>query len=350
MALHSPAGDLTAVSVCAGGGGLDLGLDLAFHRLRTVLYVEREARAVATLAAAIEAGYLAPAPIWSDARTVPGRRFRGCVDLIFGGIPCQPHSLAGKRLGRADERDLWGAFRRLIVQTGAWACLLENVGGMLSSKGGAERVYTDLSRLGFSVEGGLFRATEVRGTHRRERLFILAVREPGPAEPGALANRHAPGSSQPLREPGDPREEQAAPERIRGGLGNAERGGYGRRAQDPLRLPQGRAAIAWTGYGAAFPPGPGDADHWRRILALRPQVEPSVRRMADELAGGLDDAGGWTDAARLERVERLRQLGNGVVPLEAGYAARTLAHRLAGHAPAAARLVRVAAPGAPLTR
>jgi site-specific DNA-cytosine methylase len=58
--------------------------------------------------------------------------FRGLVDGVIGGIPCQPHSLAGKRLGEDDERDLWSAARRIIVQSGAWFVLIENVGGMLS--------------------------------------------------------------------------------------------------------------------------------------------------------------------------------------------------------------------------
>jgi DNA (cytosine-5)-methyltransferase 1 len=58
---------------------------------------------------------LAQAPIWSDVRTFAGRPWRGLVDGIIGGIPCQPHSLAGKRLGADDERDLWGDARRIIV-------------------------------------------------------------------------------------------------------------------------------------------------------------------------------------------------------------------------------------------
>jgi site-specific DNA-cytosine methylase len=96
------------------------------------------------------------------------------VDGLIGGIPCQPHSLAGKRLGEDDERDLWSDARRIIVQSGAWFVLIENVRGMLSS-GGAERVWRDLHRLGFTVEVGLFTATEVGASHERERLFILAV-------------------------------------------------------------------------------------------------------------------------------------------------------------------------------
>lgn len=165
---------LNILSICTGGAGLDLGIELAVPGARTVCMVEREAFAGAQLVSAMEAGLLAPAPIWSDATTFDGRQWRGAVDGLIGGIPCQPHSLAGKRLGEEDERDLWSTARRIIVQSGAWFVLIENVRGMLSS-GGAERVRRDLHRLGFAVEGGLFTASEVGASHERERFFILAV-------------------------------------------------------------------------------------------------------------------------------------------------------------------------------
>ena len=172
VALRSDS--LNILSICTGGAGLDLGLELAVQGARTVCMVEREAFAVAQLVSAMEACLLASAPIWSDARTFNGRQWRGAVDGLIGGIPCQPHSLAGKRLAEEDERDLWSTARRIIVQSGVWFVLIENVRGMLSS-GGAERVRRDLHRLGFAVEGGLFTASEVGASHERERLFILAV-------------------------------------------------------------------------------------------------------------------------------------------------------------------------------
>lgn len=107
------------ISICSGGGGLDHGLELAVRNARPICFVEREAFAVGRLVQAMQDGQLAAAPVWSDARTVPGRRFRGYVAGVIGGIPCQPHSLAGKRLAELDERDLWAPFRRTLVQSGA---------------------------------------------------------------------------------------------------------------------------------------------------------------------------------------------------------------------------------------
>ena len=141
------------ISLCTGGGGLDLGLELAMPTARGVVFVEREAFAVAHLVAAMQQGFLASAPVWSDVTTFDGRPWRGVVDCLIGGIPCQPHSLAGRRLGEEDERDVWSDVRRIIVQSRVRVVFIENVRGMLSS-GGALRIWRDVRRLGFAVEPG----------------------------------------------------------------------------------------------------------------------------------------------------------------------------------------------------
>lgn len=343
---------LNLLSLCTGGGGLDLGVELAIPCARSVCMVEREAFAVAQLVAAMEAGHLAPAPVWSDARTFDGRAWRGCVDGLIGGIPCQPHSLAGKRLERADPRDLWSTARRIIVQSGAWFVLIENVEGMLSS-GGAERVWRDLGRLGFACEVGLFTAAEVGASHKRERTFILAVADPI-SERGC--RRNAGGQD---AEDADPAGEgvvdtpslgwgegRAEPE-LRGGRRAAtgseravafpDRSGQssfsisnGRRSGDESRLHAGRDVDGRDTH--LFPPGPGALDDWRAVLTRSPELEPAFRRVADGLASRLDIA----------RVDRLRLLGNGVVPLQAAYALRTLVARLAARGSAgAAELARM---------
>ena len=134
MALHP----LDMLSICTGGAGLDLGVELAIPGARSVCMVEREAYAVARLVSAMEQGLLAPAAVWSDARTFDGRRWRGCVDGLIGGIPCQPHSVAGRKRGSLDGRDLWSDARRIVVQARPWFVLIENVAGMLSA--GADQI------------------------------------------------------------------------------------------------------------------------------------------------------------------------------------------------------------------
>jgi DNA (cytosine-5)-methyltransferase 1 len=193
---------LRTISLCAGGGGLDLGIELGAAALlgracQPVVLVEREAFACAHLVAAMEAGFMAPAAVWSDVATFDGRPWRGLIDGVVGGIPCQPHSVAGKRLGEDDERDLWSDARRIIVQARPWFVLIENVPGMLTpgsssakrdsrlQRSGFERVWRDLRRLGYAVEAGLFSAAETGASHERQRLFILAIggghgRQPAP--------------------------------------------------------------------------------------------------------------------------------------------------------------------------
>lgn len=388
MALYPEALDLTAISLCSGSGALDLALELAVPALRPLCYVEREAFAAATLVQAIEAGYLASAPVWSDTRTFRGRRFRGLVAFVYGGIPCQPHSEAGPALGAADERDLWPDARRIIVQTGAWGVFLENVGGMLHT-GGAYRVFRGLRRLGYQVAGGLFTASEVGGSHERERLFILAVHDglaalaaarsqfdagDGSGALGALAVADADrtGPPQRLRRPGHPPEEQAATERGGGALGDAagerrrqgRRGsevrarqspagqsggpmgdahgrGYRGRAVEPIRAARWGTVDPWSGPSAAFPPRPGDLAGWGATLALWPHLEPVICGKPYELASRLERARSWTTHARSNRLDRLRLLGGGVVPLAAAYAFRALATELARTSSGATQLVRV---------
>ncbi len=417
---------LNVISLCTGGGGLDLGFELAFSDARAVCYVEREAFAVAHLVDAIAQGLMADAPIWSDVTSFNGRPWRGAVDFVIGGIPCQPHSAAGRKLGSNDERDLWSPTRRIIVQSGAWGVLIENVEGMLSAGedeiAGAERVVRDLQRLGFLVEGGLFSASEVGASHQRKRVFIMAVADrerwrkgriqpevrdrlnavdgrgnqlanAGGTRTAARISRSEPGEEGLSGKSDDNRdvvedassvEGQLYPRRGRSGQGATHPRGAGARhvgdtscgqsqrrrdtrelersgvtTQSETRQRQRRGQTASdTGaraleyadsqtqssrcgqseqssrgrgmpidrYGGLFPPGPSDFAEWRECLAESPELEPAFRRMADGVATGLD----------IGRVDRLRMLGNGVVPLQAAYAIRTLSARLAARGSAGA--------------
>lgn len=127
---------MRVLSICAGVGGIDLGLRLAVPTSRTVCYVEREAYAAAVLAARMEDGALDRAPVVLDLQGFDGRPWNGEVDCIVGGFPCQPLSVAGRGKGYSDERWLWGDFARVIEEVQPRTVLLENVPGVLSAKGG----------------------------------------------------------------------------------------------------------------------------------------------------------------------------------------------------------------------
>ena len=159
---------------------LDEGVKLAFPGARTACFVEWEAYAQACLLARMEEQSLEPAPIWGDSlQSFPADQFAGRVDWIASGFPCQPHSLAGKRQGVADERWIWEAIADIIRRVGPRFVFLENVRGLLSSSAGSAfgTVLRDLARLGFDVEWTVLRASEVGASHQRARLFILAHRK-----------------------------------------------------------------------------------------------------------------------------------------------------------------------------
>lgn len=165
---------LNHISLCAGYGGIDLGLRRAVPNLRTVAFAEIEGFACANLVAKMEAGLLDAAPIWTDLKTFPYAKFRGLVDILSGGYPCQPFSAAGQRRGKDDPRHLWPWIADGIDAMGPAACFFENVEGHISL--GLSDVVEDLARLGYRTTWGIFSAAEVGAPHQRKRVFILAHR------------------------------------------------------------------------------------------------------------------------------------------------------------------------------
>ena len=165
---------ITHVSLCAGYGGIDLGLKRAIPNMRTIAFSEIEAFACANLVAKMEAGLLDAAPVWTNLKTFPWGEFRDRVDILSGGYPCQPFSAAGKRLGKEDPRHLWPWIADGIVSMRPRVVFFENVEGHISL--GLREVIEDLERLGYNSTWGIFSASEVGAPHQRKRVFILAYR------------------------------------------------------------------------------------------------------------------------------------------------------------------------------
>jgi len=163
----------THVGLCAGYGGIELGLKRVIPNLRTVALCEIEAFAIANLVAKMEAGLMDPAPIWPDLKTFPWESFRDRVGLLTGGYPCQPFSKAGKRLGTEDPRHLWPFIADGIRAMRPTACFFENVEGHISL--GLREVIAELESLGYKATWGIFSACEVGAPHQRKRVFILGV-------------------------------------------------------------------------------------------------------------------------------------------------------------------------------
>lgn len=340
------------LSLCTGYGGIELALRLAVPRARTVCMVEREAFLCGHLEEAMEQALMAQAPLHSDVKTFDGRPWRGKVDCIVGGYPCQPFSIAGRRLGAADPRHLWPAIRRIVDEVCPPYCFFENVDDHLRL--GFDQVIQDLEAMDYVVEAGIFSSSETGAGHVRERLYIMAFsaereRDAGSKEPGTAgavrgdgAERdHTDGSggvldaaeklghSQKQGLPlGDPKGQRR---------GEAERGQAGRAGPNAPSAEVGNSDGSgrhWHPEESLFagrlcpePPGRNDDAGWRRALELHPElapklpmeVEPGLSGMADEIAHRM-----------VNRVDRVRAIGNGVDPVVAAVAFSTLHFRLRG--------------------
>ncbi len=332
-----------------------MGLMLAEPGFHTRCFVEWEEYPRNVLIAAQRAGYFAPAPIWDDVTTFDGRPFRGAIDTILAGYPCQPFSHAGQRKGADDKRHLWPEVARIIREVEPRWVFLENVAGHVSL--GAETVLRELWDLGWTPAAGLFSASETGAPHQRLRWFCVAYRDNG------MRTIQPQGSE---RDEwgwiGDGRADVGHPARLGCGEGRAEHdvrigrdtatgsggamadaNGAERQRQQPgqrdargRQEPHGHPAL--PGGTGLFPPGPGDSAAWADTLAVAPYLAPATS-LADCLAWARDVAQapeGQEQAATESRLRRmadglaqrsraLRLLGNGVLPLAAGYAWRTLA-------------------------
>lgn len=139
MAIHSRehSEQLTHISLFSGGGG-ELIASQWLHGWRTVCYVEYHQPAAENIIRRIREGFLDDAPVWDDVRTFNGRAWRG-VDIVTGGFPCQPFSVAGKQLGIADPRNMWPDTIRCIREIRPRYVLLENVPGLKSGQKSASK-------------------------------------------------------------------------------------------------------------------------------------------------------------------------------------------------------------------
>ena len=139
---------LRALHLCSGYGGFELALR-SVARVRTVAHVERDAYAAAVLVERMGQARLDQAPVWDDLVTFDGGPWRGRVDLITAGFPCQPFSSAGRQRGVDDDRWLWPDIARIIRDVGPRFVLLENVPQLVRL--GLPHVLADLADLGFDA-------------------------------------------------------------------------------------------------------------------------------------------------------------------------------------------------------
>ena len=307
---------MNVLSLFSGIGGIDLGLERA--GMRTVAFCEREPAAQHWLSE-----HWPAVPIFDDVCTLSGESFRGSVDLIAGGFPCQPFSVAGKQKGTEDERHLWPHFARLIGEIRPRWVLAENVPGIRTIA--ADLVLEDLEKLGYPAWPLVVGADDVGAPHRRKRVWIVAHRNGGGCrderERGLLdGERETHGNDAsdiwPVGEPtGAGLEGQRADS---GQPQESEPRDAGPRMADPegsRRAQQGHGRLtgSWAGCdGPRWPARPGEPQHaWE---APRLAHTNSARRAkagggspldAGRESGGRSAGMGDPDGARLDAGGRL---------------------------------------------
>lgn len=175
-----------SLGLCSGVGLLDLAVAIGCEHLgidcRPAAACEWDAYAASVLLQRMEDQALESCPIWGgDMRDFDAKPFRGVVDVLAAGLPCQPYSVAGKQLGNSDKRSHGDdgdgpvpQFLRIVSECRPSVVFLENVPNWV--RGGWFRpVGEELCRLGYTLEDPLFITAEsVGASHRRERVFVLA--------------------------------------------------------------------------------------------------------------------------------------------------------------------------------
>jgi len=160
------------------GGGILGGLLLGW---RTVCAVELDSYCRSVLLARQRDGMLGRFPIWDDVRTFDGKPWRGHVDVISGGFPCQDISSAGTRAGITGARSgLWTEFARIIGEVRPRHALVENSPDLTSR--GLDVVLGDLAALGYDARWDVLGARHVGAPHRRDRIWIVATDSHGVRE------------------------------------------------------------------------------------------------------------------------------------------------------------------------
>ena len=155
---------MRALSLFSGIGGDTLAAKAA--GIETVAFCEKDIFCQKVLAR-----HWPDVPIFTDVYELRGDQFEG-IDIVYGGFPCQPFSVAGKQKGKADARHLWPEVARLVGEIKPRWCFFENVPGILNIAG--DDVCADLERLGYNVGIWNFEAAAVGANHRRARIAFVA--------------------------------------------------------------------------------------------------------------------------------------------------------------------------------
>ncbi len=312
---------MNELALFAGAGGGILGGKILGWR--TICAVEYDKYAASVLVARQNDGCLEPFPIWDDVRTFDGKPWRGRVDVVSGGFPCQDISCAGTGAGLDGERSgLWGEMARIIREVRPRYVFVEN-SPMLTSRG-LHRVLGDLAEMGFDAEWGVLGADDVGANHIRKRIWINACHPDRNSKPAGTINGQAPRMQSMVANAACSRRTKGSNRQSLKIIANGTPKGEARRdntrGRANLANAAGERCHSRPTTGEQEPPTPleeGLSDRNRATWRTGGpfswwKVEPDVGRLVDGLAS---------------RVDRLKCLGNGQVPAVAATAFKLLSER-----------------------
>jgi len=298
---------MNELALFAGAGGGILGGHLLGWR--TICAVEWEPYPASVLCARQNDGLLPPFPIWDDVQTFDGHPWRGIVDVVSGGFPCQDISAAGKGAGIDGERSgMWGEMARIICEVRPRFVFVEN-SPMLTFRG-LGRVLGDLAAMGFDARWGVLGAADVGANHQRDRIWIVGMdrnsNRNDERTQREICSRKIANTSGVCSEMADT--DSAQRQRNECTKRTHEKHTNINRASE-LAYTQDKRYVWWlrsmgateSQYNDRGSPSNGRREWW--------EVEPNVGRVADGVAA---------------RVDRLKAIGNGQVPLCAATAWRIL--------------------------
>ena len=297
---------MKVLDLFSGIGGFSLGLEWA--GMSTVAFCERDPYCTTILNK-----HWPDTPVHSDVRNLDGKDYADSIDLVAGGFPCQPFSVAGNRRGSDDDRHLWPEMLRIIQEAKPRWVIGENVFGLINMA--LDDVQADLEREHYEVRKFVLPAVAVDAHHRRDRIFIIAYKDP------TLAHSHGEGQ---LQQEGFEREvgrwsgdsgEQGSHVADAHGEGLQRHGqehqlrGFGQEGQaggsgDVAYTNGTRGEVGVSGQESWQERHAGESHHQgdqqlRRSPRGEWPAEPRVGRVADGIPN---------------RVDRIKGLGNAVVP------------------------------------
>lgn len=347
---------MKVLDLFSGIGGFSLGLERA--GMETVAFCEYDEHAQQVLKK-----HWPDVPIHKDIKELDANEYRGTVDVVCGGFPCQDLSTAGKQKGFSGERSsLYGEMLRIIGECRPRFAIFENVTGLLTGESGrwfAQFLY-DLASIGYDAEWHCISASYIGAPHHRDRVWVIAY----PCDDGQLATKERQGfqerdgSNSQRQEPAEQfkglsseglftdtkgrhelrdnrkpieRQESKSRESSSGDSISADTSGlYGYASENEENREQGRKQALYNTSSSIKDASNSDSERFKRKTKISDNFKQQVEFMRSStnsrerftlsepaLCGANDGVSRWMDGTgrkKLQRPERLKRLGNSVVP------------------------------------